>query len=197
MPNSRLVVVDVQPCYRDFIRFDVYEFARFVNSYEDVLVFFNGDNMCANSLDEIEDMYEEMDIDIGNVTFVEKDYGFLRNWMDTGVDHTAISMFVTYMIHHDINDSRELEKLEDDPQLQKLVESAGFDELYDLNALDPIFMPDMQVEGKWMAPEDFIPLWDGADLVGGACHECLAEIELLAAGMNTEFNQVGEFVYGR
>lgn len=196
MSSHQLVVVDVQPCYRDFIRFNVYEFARFVNSYDDVLVFFNSEDLCANTLDEMEDMYEEMGIDINEVTFVEKDYGFLRGWIDTGVDHDVIAMFVTYMIHHDVNDSRELVKLENDSQLQKLVESAGFDEVEDLEHGDIIYTPDMRVEGKWMAPQDFIPLWDGADLVGGSCHECLLEIEILAAGMNTRFNQVGEFVYG-
>jgi hypothetical protein len=197
MSSDKLVVVDVQPCYRDAIHFNVYQFAEFINSYADVLVFFNGEDICANSLDEIEDMYDEMGVDIDNVTFVEKDYAFLRGWMDTGVDHEVISKFVAYMIENGENDSRELVKHEDDPVLQDLVAAAGFDEVEDLEEGDIIYMPNMQVEGRWMAPQNFIPLWDGADIVGGGCHECLREIELLAAGMNTSFNQVGEFVYGQ
>jgi hypothetical protein len=197
MPTRKLVVVDVQPCYRDFIHFNVYQFAEFINSYDDVLVFFNGEDICANSLDEIEDMYDEMGVDIDNVTFVEKGSGFLRNWMDIGIDHDVIAEAVRYMTEKGYNDSRQLIQLEDDPHLHKLLDAAGIDDVEDLEDRRLLYVPEMAVEGKWMEPENFIPLWDGADIVGGGCHECLREIELLAAGMNTSFNQVGEFVYGQ
>jgi hypothetical protein len=90
--SDELIVVDVQPHdVGDAIKWDMNEFAEFVNSYERVLVFFNGTDLGYEGQREMEEAY--------------------RRW---GI---SLRKTFNYMLQNDINDSREI----DDEKIQEIM----------------------------------------------------------------------------
>lgn len=105
---------------------------------------------------------------------IEKSYGFLRNWMDEGLEYDVIVKALKFMIDNNIKDSRDLKSVRGGEK----------------------YLPTTNDLGGKITSEDFISLPDCLDqlklikqnpvLVGGALGACLKEIELVlkALGKN-------------
>lgn len=175
--SNKLIIVDVQPHdIPKHIHFNMYEFADFVNSYPDVLVLFNGEDLGWESQAEMEYYYEEIGIDISNCTFQEKTYGFFRDWMDSGKDDLLVPTVKT-MLKLGKNDVRELDS--------KILSRLGIDfnvENYPLGMDDRIIEPLKQFKG--------------ADICGGGRNECLQEVEYLMDALNCRYKEVSKYIYG-
>jgi hypothetical protein len=173
--SDELIVVDVQPHdVGDAIKWDMNEFAEFVNSYERVLVFFNGTDLGYEGQREMEEAYRRWGISLRKTVFQEKTYGWFREYMDTGYDPQPL---VNYMVQNDINDSREI----DDEKIQEIM---GREEL----PAGPIFMPAYPIVPT-------LSDWNGADLCGGGEQQCLNEMKILMDSINMDYSVVSRWVY--
>lgn len=174
--SHQLIIVDVQPHdVGKFINFNMSEFAKFVNSFDEVLVLFNGSGLGWESLEEMEDYYEDIGIDISKCDFVEKSYAFLRSWMDEGVDKNIIVNVLKYMIENNYDNSTEIPD----------------DELTELGG-------DHQDGDIWIEDglEHALKQFSGAVICGGGKSECLAEIELVMDAYNIPYTENSKFIYG-
>lgn len=176
--GRKLVVVDVQPHdVGKHIKFDMAEFARFVNGFQEVLVLYNGDELGWETLDEMEAYYDDIGVELAWCDFVEKSYGFLRDWIDNGVDDDVTVRVANYMLKHGYSSSDEL----DESELAELdaSEAAKGGAIYSDDSLA-------------RALEQFT----GSRICGGAKTQCLREIELMMRAVGASFAEAPDFIYG-
>jgi len=172
--SNSLIICDVQP--HDMgkgINWDEYKFANFVNNYNKILVLFNGDEYGWESQSDMEYAYEEWGIDLGSCTFYDKGYAWFRGLMDSGYD---LEELVTYMLQHNIRDSRDIEE-------DTLLELLDTDEI----PPDSIYIPEVA---------DEIIKWNKSDICGGGRNECLAEIKILMDAKNIRYKEISKWIYG-
>ena len=166
-----LVVVDVQPAYEDSIYFDVGSLIKQMESYDWVVLLFNGKYMGLDSKFDVmewflnQGMSEEL---LSEINFVEKSYGFFRPWMDTGVEEEVIVGVAKRMIKEDIWDSRDIEH--------------GIDNCDSIGLPDPCVIEALIGLGK-------------ATVCGGGHEECLKEIELVMDSLDVDYVRDHRFVY--
>jgi hypothetical protein len=181
---NNVIVVDVQPEYKDHIPFDIYRFSQFLKSMLDknrkILYFYNGQEIGSQDTPEAiiewlvdydEDFYYELR---NQVVWIDKGYGFFRSWMDSGMDEADIIKIIRYMVMNRIYDSRDIENLDE------LVD--------DYPEYDPIYIP-------YSISLPLLKQFAGAFLCGGAETACLAEVRLLMNAFNIPYRLVKEFVY--
>lgn len=174
--SGSLIVVDVQPHdVGKVIRWDLDEFAKFVNGYSDVLVLFNNEDLGWETEQEMRSAYEKWGIDIQKCTFQEKNYGWFREWLDTGFD---VRETVKYMINNGIRDSRDIP----DDQFRQLLDR---EEL----PAGPIYLPTYPGVMKQLRR------FDGSDLCGGGEYACLKEVKTLMDAMGLNYQTVGRWTY--
>lgn len=122
---------------------------------------------------------------LDGITFVPKDYGFLRGWMDTGIDDETIVDALKLMRQLGLNDSRDLEA-------HAATASPDHEHIMDVVIGDPseaVFEPGFDVKPLLSRPR-----WEVA---GGGRYECLKELELYAMSHNIEFNpKDNSLIYG-
>lgn len=181
--KNNVIVVDVQPMYEKWIKFDMFDFTNFLNSQGSILYFYNGpETVGVDNEDKIlywlwdNGLDEDKSIDI---TWVDKGYGFFRNWMDSGMDWSDIKKAIRYMLMKKEWDSRDIPAEE----WQKIIP-----EYSEYHEGDNIYMP----------PEiriDKLKKWSGSYLVGGGKNECLKEIQILMSAFNIRYKLVRDFVY--
>jgi len=200
-----LVVVDVQPSYKDNITFDLYEFIEFLDlDWMSILYLFNGpelgmenqesiqewltehadyedddENEDEDDEDEDEDYYDSPFVG-QNFDWYEKGYAFFRSFMDEGVGDDDIVAIGKYMLKHGMNDVRDFrdedwEKLDVDETAQELAEGG-----------DTMYIPD--VSDRLLGIPH--PL-----LVGGGRDECLREVQLLLEILDIPYTTFSPFVY--
>jgi len=110
--------------------------------------------------------------------FIQKEYGFLRGWMDNGVEDSIIIEVIRAMYQHKVYDSRDLE-------LEWVSEDAQ--EVLENNA-DSIFVQD------WV-PIQLLHSIRPFYMMGGGRNECLREIELLCHAFNIKFKRIDSLIY--
>lgn len=183
--NNKIIVCDVQPMYEKYIHFNIQEFCQYLNTKEEILYYYVGQEDSGIGDDTKEEVLYWL-IENGlnedkayDITFIDKGYAFLRGWMDNGVSDEAILNVLRYMIENDISDSRDFE----DPSI--IDEIAG-EEVSEL--ADNIYLPNFEMP----EPSQF----SGAELIGGGRNECLKELELalMAYGINYALNN--RYIYG-
>lgn len=189
-----VVVVDIQPMYKQYINFSLEDFTEFLYTNGDILYFYNGPETVG--VDRKEDItewlssYSELSYDGADETFyykllkqtkwVDKGYGFFRGWMDQGVDESNLKKAIRYMTNKRVYDSRDIEE-------EEWIEN--FPELKNVDFDDPIFLPqDIRI--------DKLKKWSGSYLVGGGRNECLAEVKILMDAFNIRYKTVSKFIYG-
>ena len=91
---KNLVVVDIQPCYQPWFHSNLLsELAKLLESAKNIIWYYNGPDV---GVDDSDNCIIDMMIDYVNeeilqsITFIEKGYGFLRDWMDNGVEDAEI-----------------------------------------------------------------------------------------------------------
>jgi hypothetical protein len=168
--KSKLIVVDVQPAYRSSIHFDLAEFCKFLGSYSEILYLYNGPDLgyeddavvISGWLQELGDIKQST---LRKIRFEEKDYGGLRDAMDT-LDEDQIVEIMQQMIQKGLRSSNEL-----DPAPEGDLQFSAFDY------------------------EEVLPRWNGADIVGGGRNECLQEVLLWAEALGVTVHPVDRFIY--
>ena len=205
-----IVVVDVQPEYSGVMDGDenpiftqIIEFVN--NSTGPVLMYANAedtgltgdsidgikqywnDTICEQNWDDEEEEFECDDsIDWSRFTVVDKGYGYLRGWMDTGVPESTIIKAIRLMYQNRVSDSRELFGGEDDPNYpEQMQQQLGID----VNETSD------SISVNWVSVSQ-LRKFKGAYLVGGGGNECLREIELLASAFNIRLKRVEHLIYG-
>ena len=112
-----LISIDIQEEYQNGFEFNINNFIQFLNdNYESMnsLTFlFNGPHLGFPDENEykwwlIENGLDENIIETAN--FYDKGYAFFRFCMDEGIDDDKIVDLIKYMINHNINDSREIDR---------------------------------------------------------------------------------------
>lgn len=93
--TNDLIVVDVQPFYKDFCRHIIRDVGVAIEKADFVTYYYNGMEVgIKDTEDEILEMLEAWDLS-HKIHFVEKGYGFFRDWMDYGVPDQDIIDYIT------------------------------------------------------------------------------------------------------
>jgi len=180
--KNNIIVVDVQPSYKNYISFPMREFCEFLNGCNDILYFYNGLELTADSESQVRRYLYENGFDkwkMKDVTFIEKGYGFFRSWMDMGIDESIIKKAIRYMMAQRKNDSRDID-VEDWLREIPDLDDYSFSD-------DPIYLPDI--------PISVLKSYSGSYIVGGGKNECLKEMHILLSVFNIHVVQVSRFVY--
>jgi hypothetical protein len=189
------ILVDIQPEYKKYISFDVYDLMNKINeeleSNTNIVVLYNG----KETLDMIEETelmnwYIEKGLNadyLDNITFFDKGYAFFRYCMDSGIDVDDIVLLVKFMYKNKIYDSRDITESKmwdnfvkeyDKPHLRELLEFAD----------DNINLPDLMFKLKNMVSGH-------VKLCGGGRNECLSEVEIALKALDINYELEEEFIY--
>lgn len=180
--KNNIIVVDVQPSYKNYISFPMREFCEFLNGCNDILYFYNGVEIGLDNESQVKRYLYENGFDkwkMKDVTFVDKGYGFFRSWMDMDIDVSIIKKAIRYMMSMKVNDSRDID-VED-----WLREIPDLD--YYSFSDDPIYLPDISIS--------VLKSYSGSYIVGGGKNECLKEMLILLSVFNIHTIQVSKFIY--
>lgn len=180
--KKSLIIVDVQEHdVGHWIKWKMKDFVKFVNSYEKVLVLFNGKDLGWESEEEMRSYYEELGIDLDKCYFFEKYYGFFRGWLDLPfaglpeIPDEKIIKAIRYMRQKGINQTSEMSEEDFD--------NIGIEK--DLS--DDIWIPEDLKE--------ILKKYNGSDVCGGGKNECLKEVEILMEAFDIKYNTISKWVY--
>jgi len=169
--QNNLLVVDIQPAYNYHCRHIVKEVCKLLNKAKNPVVMFVGYGLTEDTQPAVIDYLLEYGLKesaLEKITFIEKDYGFFRSWMDTGINQDVIVESIQGMIKENVRDSRDL------PEITEIMEN------------DSIYLPDL--------PEQTFKRKNWA-LCGGGRDECLNEIEIWLQALNINHETIEELTY--
>ena len=198
-----LVIVDIQPFYHQYHRDITPKLLKHIkvniSKYENIIWFYHAEEVIGieETIDDMNEYIGDFDIltedEFESIIFIDKDFGFFIDWIDSGVDGDFIKDIVKHMIRKGVNDSREI-----DEESFKIL----FQTFFNISNED--------IEGEWSDEYGFfqehaiaIPQfkWDAikglknVDLCGGSRNKCLAEIEILLESLDVEVNKLDNFIY--
>ena len=126
----------------------------------------------------------ESPIDWRRFEIVDKGYGYLRSWMDHGIEPSIIIATIREMYAQKVSDTRDLEfpAFNRRTTTQSLIQGA-IEEMQD----DPMTV-------GWASVAQ-LKRFNGAYLVGGGRDECLREVELLMNAFNIKYKRIDSLVY--
>jgi len=189
-----VIVVDVQPEYsgmNDGDENSVFtEIINFVNQQTGpVLMFVNAEDqgLSGDTIQSIKEYWDDSGFAPENwrrVQIADKGYGYLRSWMDSGIEPATIIATIRELYAQKKTDSRELQFPASNrrtPQ-QSLIMGA-MQEMED----DPISV-------NWTSIAQ-LKRFSGAYIVGGARDQCLREVELLMNAFNIRYKRIDSLVY--
>lgn len=175
-----LVIVDIQPSYEKNIHFKISDFVNFLmeSDYSHYIYLYNGPDFGFEDKSDIKYwLFEESEVDMDelpNIEWFEKNYAFLRNAMDSGVDEDDIIKVAKLMIGKNVYDSRDLRDSD-----WESIDVKDFGE-------DNIYLPDVM---------DVLKKYNNYDLVGGGETECLKEVELLLDILGKPHKKIKKFIF--
>jgi len=189
-----VIVVDVQPEYsgmNDGDENSVFtEIINFVNQQTGpVLMFVNAEDqgLSGDTIQSIKEYWDDSGFAPENwrrVQIADKGYGYLRSWMDHGIEPATIIATIRELYQQKKTDSRELQFPASNrrtPQ-QSLIMGA-MQEMED----DPISV-------NWTSIAQ-LKRFSGAYIVGGARDQCLREVELLMNAFNIRYKRIDSLIY--
>lgn len=137
--------------------------------------------------EENDEYYENPDcpsIDWRRFEIVDKGYGYLRSWMDSGIDPAIIIATIRELYQQKKHDSRDLQfpAASQRTVTQSLIMGAQED------------MGDDSISVNWTSVAQ-LKRFNGAYLVGGGRDECLREVELLMNAFNIKYRRIDHLVY--
>ncbi len=195
-----VIVVDVQPeyCGSNVVCQRV---VNFVNKQTGpVLMFVNAEDMgmTGDTIESIRTWWEEMAgaeydeesgtyseaVNWGRFTIVDKGYGYLRSWMDHGIEPSVIIATIREMYAQKVNDSRDLRfpPFNRRTTTQSLIMGA----IEEMDG-DPLIT-------NWISIAQ-LKRFSGSYIVGGGRNECLREVELLMNAFNIKYKRIDSLVY--
>lgn len=184
-----LMIVDVQPAYESYIKFNISDFVQWLNStnYNQIYFLFNGEAQgYADNWDAVKTWYKEHGLKnkiLVKTKDLEKEYGFFRDLMDEAYEDDEIIPLVQYLIKHpEFNNAQQLD----------------FDDLFDLTQNSEL-AKEISRGGLdlWIPPiaDTFQKITNPIELVGGSKKQCLAEIALLLKVLNKPFTINKNWIY--
>lgn len=182
---SELVICDIQihgKEYWDF-KFKVCDVIRYMEEFDNILLFFNGEDLGMDKLEDIKNFYSEygMNDELEEKTwFVEKSYGFFRDLIDEGWADDDILILYQEMQKQHVTDSRDLD-------LKNLPKNFQED-LYGGRLC--IFEPTWNIDSEFV-----VKYFNPCVLIGGSEIACLHEIELFFKAYNVEYTKNNQFIY--
>lgn len=180
--STNVVVVDVQPAYH--ATWYAQKIITFLEKQKgDIVAFYNSEEFSNDTHDEVVIFWEENGATnelLERITWSEKSYGFLRSWMDEGVSDRIIIKVIRYMVTNNLNDSRDIE------DLQELIGTNNYNSWMED---DPIYVPNEVSLAKLKSLSPFY-------LCGGSRSECLREIQLLCNAFNIKHKTIDSLIYG-
>lgn len=194
---KNLIVVDVQPLYKESIKFSISEFGDFLNSIRNsILYFYNGPDTIGSPdtpaaiIDWLVENNSELEnFDWNNeskITFADKGYAFFRDFLDHGISYNGVKQALRYMYTHKITDSRDVPK----DQWKLILPEKDYKNSYDAIEDEGItvFTPEIDIA-------DLKANYNNCLLCGGGQNECLKEIQMLFSIFNIQYTLVNKFIY--
>ena len=176
--SSGLLVVDVQPAYSEFCDSVVRQVAsRINNTRKPTVIFWVGMGLTDDKEWEVRDYLHQNGTQPGklaNCKFVEKNYGFFRPWMDTGVSSEVMVSVGKEMLSQGLPSSEGMD-------LSCFFES-------EVEPISPLWAPPFS--------PDLLNWFDKVDVCGGGRHECLAEMEFYLDMKAKSYTRLDQLVYG-
>lgn len=170
--SNGLMIVDVQPAYHEWCAGITRKVVTRLNrARKPVVVMFVGEGFTSDTQDTVAEYLREHGASMAaleRARFVEKDYGFYRSWMDSGVSEDAILRTLRTMRERNLYRSDYIER----DELEALAEES-------IPSHDPLFVPSF----------DARPLrhFRHMETCGGGSDECLAEMELWLAANDINY----------
>ena len=187
--KRNVIVVDIQPMYKNAIMFSTVKFANWLKEQDKILYFYNGPDTVGQDtendikrwlLEEISDYDEDLEYKLNHDTiWIDKGYAFFRNWMDMGSDIGFIKKAIRFMLSKKENDSRDI-----NPEVWEENFPNDWNSDYED---DSIYLPDV--------PINILKKFKGSYIVGGGKDECLKEVQLLMSVFNIKATPVKDFIY--
>jgi hypothetical protein len=179
------IVVDVQPAYANFshknkhICKNVIEFIN--NQNGPTLLFVNAeqDQLTDDTIHDIKEYWEDNGFtrDWNNIEIVDKGFGYLRNWMDSGVTPKLLIKAIRIMYQHKLTDSRDFGEVDDWKK-----------------ALNDESIPDDMFSVNWVSVKK-LKQYSGAYIMGGGKNECLKEVQLIMNAFNIPYKEISSLIY--
>lgn len=192
--STPCIVVDVQPEYSGMNDGDedpkFEEIIRFVNNQTGkILMFVNAEDqgMTGDTVSHIKQYWEDSGFDSENwsrVQIVDKGYGYLRSWMDHGIESSTIIHTIRELYQQKKYDSRDLilppfgKRTEQQTAIKHAMEE----------------MDDDNITVSWTSVKQ-LKQFSGAYIMGGGRNECLREVELLMNAFNIKYKRIDSLVY--
>jgi len=126
----------------------------------------------------------ESPIDWRRFEIVDKGYGYLRSWMDHGIELNTIIATIREMYAQKVSDTRDLAF----PAFNKRTTTQSLI----MGAIEE--MEDDPMTVGWTSIAQ-LKRFNGAYLVGGGRDECLREVELLMNAFNIKYKRIDSLVY--
>jgi hypothetical protein len=137
--------------------------------------------------DEYQDYVENPDCPTVNwdrFQIVDKGYGYLRSWMDRGIEPSTIIATIRELYQQKKSDSSELEF---PPFNQRTPQQSLI-----MGAMQELGGDSLTVDWTSIAQ---LKRFSGAYIVGGARDQCLREVELLMNAFNIRYKRIDSLVY--
>lgn len=178
--SQALLVVDVQPAYGSFSDCIAKRVAqRINNTCKPVLIYWVGEGLTEDTEQDVYDYLRKAGAyrpRLDQATFVEKGYGFYRQWMDNGVPPEMIVNAGIAMNEQGLYSSSQLD-----------LESLFGDQAGELPRWGDITRPGFN-DARLLA-------CDGFETCGGGREECLAEMELFLQIHHKPYARLEHLVY--
>lgn len=200
-----IVCVDVQPAYAQWLTPDyVWSVAKFLaNQNAPILMYVNADqsgitedNLESDIIPFWEEAFNEVGADfqtqgLPKMEFYDKGYGYLRGWMDEGIDKRIIIQVIRELYRQDEFSTQDM--FEGDPEkLEEFVRSFTGRLYRDIPV--PSTITDEPLTVGWAAL-DQLKRYNNCYLIGGGRNECLAEVALLMNAFNIKYKMINELIY--
>lgn len=162
--STGLLVVDVQPAYSAWSNAIAKKVAqRINNTVRPVVIMWVGEDVTTDTAEDVFDYLRHYGARPGKLqeaTFIEKDYGFFRTWMDYGVDRETIVKVGQHLMQAG-------EYCSEDIDVKRVIGRFEFSQLPKHDSLRMPHFDDRRLEQ-----------FNLFETCGGGRDECLAEIEL-------------------
>ncbi len=182
--NASVIVVDIQESYKKYIHFKIWDFCNFLNQQRNILYLYNGESLGMETKDELISYLLENELDedmLNSIKFIDKGYGFLRGWMDSGIDDDIIIKALQHMDRRNIYDSRDIE-------VEEWVELIpDLDDYSDIIDSDCIYFPNVDIQE--------LKRWNNSYICGGQENECLKEMLILLEAFKIRTKKIQKFIY--
>ena len=198
-----VICVDVQPAYMDYTPNQYkWSVASFLAEHKaPILMYVNAEQeglTSDNIQNDIIPMWHELFEEVGHdfeedgapkMEWFDKGYGYLRSWMDIGVQDKYIVAVIREMYSQKVHDSRDLFGGDEEKIAEYLKPVAR-----SLNTEPETLVGDPMVVG-WTAI-DQLKRYNNCYLIGGGRNECLKEVALLMNAFNIKYKLIDELIYG-